>query len=89
MAHLLTSAVINPGQGVAPPGAGKITLILQWTAWGVFAMCIAGVLITAAKLAHAHNQGYGGGGQHISSLWWAMGACVLAGSASAVVGALS
>ena len=37
MAYLLTLAVIDPGQGVAPPGAGKLTTILQWTAWGVFA----------------------------------------------------
>ena len=60
MLHLLTLAVVNPGQGVAPPGAGKLTTILQWTAWGVFALCVGGVLISAAKLAHSHNQGYGG-----------------------------
>ena len=60
MVHLLTLAVINPGQGKAPPGAAKLTTILQWTAWGVFALCVAGVLISAAKLAHSHQQGYGG-----------------------------
>ena len=64
MLHLLTLAVANPGQGVAPPGADKLTTILQWTAWAVFALCVGGVLINAAKLAHAHNQGYGGASQH-------------------------
>src|SRR5450755_1896373 len=89
MLHLLTLAVINPGQGVAPPGAGKLTTILQWTAWGVFALCVGGVLISAAKLAHSHNQGYGGASQHTTSLVWTLVACVIAGSAAAIVGALS
>ena len=42
MSHLLTLAVVNPGQGVAPPGADKLTTILQWTAWAVFALCVGG-----------------------------------------------
>jgi len=82
-------AVFDPGQGVAPPGAAKLTTIVQWTAWGVFALCLGGVLISAAKLAHAHNQGHGGAGQHITNLVWTLVACVIAGSASAIVGALS
>ncbi len=43
MLHLLTVAVVNPGQGVAPPGAGKLTTILQWTAWAVFALSVGAV----------------------------------------------
>ena len=89
MLHLLTLAVVDPGQGVAPPGAGKLTTILQWTAWGVFALCVGGVLISAAKLAHSHNQGYGGANQHTTSLVWTLVACVIAGSSAAIVGALS
>jgi len=89
MLHLFTIAVVNPGKGVPPPGANKLTTILQWTAWGVFALCVAGVLISAAKLAHAHNQGYGGANQHTTSLAWTLVACVIAGSASAFVAALS
>src|SRR5947209_5287691 len=46
MSHLLTLAIVNPGQGKAPPGAAKLTTILQWTAWGVFALCVGGVLIS-------------------------------------------
>jgi hypothetical protein len=85
----LIAAVPNPGQGKAPPGSDKLLTILQWTAWGVFALCVAGVLISAAKLAHSHNQGYGGANQHTTSLVWTLCACVVAGSASAIVGALS
>ena len=89
ISHLISLAVINPGQGVAPPGASKLTTILQWTAWGVFALCVGGVLISAAKLAHAHNQGLQGANQHTTSLVWTLVACVIAGSAAAIVGALS
>jgi hypothetical protein len=85
--HLM--AIINPGQGVAPPGADKLTTIVQWTAWGVFAVCLGGVLLSAAKLAHAHNQGHGGANQHIQNLVWTLVGCVIAGSASAIVAALS
>jgi hypothetical protein len=85
----LLAAVPNPGQGIAPPGSDKLLTILQWTAWGVFALCVAGVLISAAKLAHAHNQGYGGANQHTTNLVWTLVASVIAGSAAAIVGALA
>src|ERR1019366_4618715 len=89
MTQLLTLAIINPGQGVAPPGAAKLTTILQWTAWGVSALCVGGVPISEAKLAHSHNQGHGGASQHTTSLVWTLVACVIAGSSAAIVGALS
>ena len=92
MPHALTNlifAVPDPGQGVAPPGSDKLLTILQWTAWGVFGLCVAGVLISAAKLANSHQQGYGGGAIHTTSLVWTLVACVVAGSASAIVGALA
>ena len=79
----------QPGAGEGAPGAGKLTTILQWTAWGVFALCVGGVLISAAKLAHSHQQGYGGASQHTTSLVWTLVACVIAGSSAAIVGALS
>ena len=55
----------------------------------MFALCVGGVLISAAKLAHSHNQGYGGANQHTTSLVWTLVACVIAGSSAAIVGALS
>ena len=54
----------------------------------VFGLCVAGVLVSAAKLAHTHSQG-GYGGQQQTSLIWTLAACVIAGSASAIVGALA
>ena len=55
----------------------------------MFALCVGGVLISAAKLAHSHQQGYGGASQHTTSLVWTLVACVIAGSSAAIVGALS
>ena len=86
--HLVAAAIPDPGQGLAPPGSGKFLTILQWFAWGVFAVCVGGVLYSAGRLALAHNQG-GYGGQHQSGLIWTLVACVVAGSASLIVGALA
>jgi len=84
----ILAAIPDPGQGIAPPGSGQFLLILQWGAWVVFALCVAGVLVSAAKLAHTHSQG-GYGGQQQGSLVWTLAACVIAGSASVIVGALA
>lgn len=76
----------DPGQGSAPPGADKLEKVLQWLAWCVFALCVAGILIVAGRMAVQHRRGEGG--EHVTGLAWVAVACVLAGSASAVVGAL-
>jgi hypothetical protein len=81
-------AVYDPGQGTAPPNAGnKVDTIVSWIAWLVFAGCLVGVLISAVKLAF-ERQGFGGGQSH-TSLLFALGACVVAASASGLVGALA
>lgn len=84
--HALAAAVPNPGQGEEPPGAEQLTTILRWVAWTVFGLCVAGVLLVAGKMAVSHHRGQGG--EHAQGLAWVFGACVLAGSASAFVGAL-
>jgi hypothetical protein len=87
--NLLVAAVPNPGHGSPPPGSGKLLTILQWVAWGTFALCVAGVLASGARLAIAHNQGYGGGQQHAMGLVWALLGAVIAGSAASIVTVLS
>jgi hypothetical protein len=81
------SSVVDPGTGSAPPGAGQLKTILSYLAWGVTATCVAGVLIASAKMAVSHHRG-GGGGEHAGALAWVLVAAVVAGSASALVGAL-
>jgi hypothetical protein len=84
-------AVTDPGQGTAPPTAGaKIDTIVSWVAWLTFAACLVGVLVSAIGLAFDKGGfGGGGGGQGHMKLLWSLGACVVAASASALVGALA
>ena len=79
-------AVFNPGTGQQPPGTGGLTTILQWIAWIVCGICVAGVLMVAGRMAVMHNRGEGG--QHMVGIAYVLGACVLVGAASALVGAL-
>lgn len=76
----------DPGSGQAPPGFEKIELLLKWVAWIVFAMCVMGILIVSGRMAIMHQRGQGG--EHAAGLGWVMGACVLAGVASSLVGLL-
>jgi hypothetical protein len=84
------AAVFDPGTGAAPPGnaATDVDLIISWIAWLTFAACMAGVLLSAVQLAF-ERQGIGGGGQAHTKLLWALGGCIVAGSAAAIVGALA
>jgi hypothetical protein len=81
------AGVPDPGQGLAPPGSAQLLTVLKYLSWGVSLACVAGVLIVAAKMAVAHGRG-GGGGEHAASLGWVLGAAVIAGSASALIGAV-
>jgi len=79
-------AVPNPGSGEAPPGVGdKVLKLLKWVAYLASAACVAGLIVTAARMAIAHRRG---DDTNVSQLGWVLGACVLIGSASGIVGAL-
>ncbi len=82
--------VYNPGTGSPPPGnaGADVDLIISWIAWLTFAACLVGVLVSAVQLAF-ERQGIGGGGQAHTKLLWALGGCIVAGSAAAIVGALA
>jgi len=82
------AAIPNPGQGTAPPGSAQLLKIMSWGAWGVFGVCVVGVLLSGAKMAVDRQRG-GGHGEHGASLAWTLVGCVVAGSASAIVGALA
>lgn len=78
------AAVPDPTQGTDPPGAAEFNNILHWLFYGVTLLCVAGVLICAGKMAVQHRHGEAG--QHFGAIGMVLGACVLAGSASALVG---
>ena len=51
-------AVINPGQGTAPPGvAGPVTMVISWVAWTVFALCVVGVLTVGGQARRRPSAG--------------------------------
>lgn len=80
------AGVPDPGTGTEPPGMGGLLKILKWVAWVVSGICVVGVLMVAGRMAVMHNRGEGG--QHLTGIGYVLGACVLVGAASALVGAL-
>lgn len=84
MTAVSTLAVIDPGQGEAPPGSDAFTTVVKWVAWVVFGLAVIGVLITAGGLAVQNRRGQAG--EHAASLGWVCAACVVAASAGAIVG---
>ena len=88
MHHQLATAaqVLDPGQGVPPPGAEGIATIVQWVAWIVPAICVLGVLLVSGRMALAHRRG--DGAEYAAGLGYVFGAVVLVGSASGLIAAL-
>ena len=84
----LLAAIVNPGQGTAPPGSDKFTTIIKWGAWGVFAVAVLAVLVSAGKMMFAHRGG-GLSSDHTASLAYTLVAVVIAGFATAIVQALA
>lgn len=77
---------VDPGQGKKPPGSEGLTKAIQWVAWIVLALCVTGVLIVAGRMAVSHQRGQGG--EHATGLAYVLGACILVGAASGLVGSL-
>jgi hypothetical protein len=80
------SDILDPGSGVAPPGAEGITTIVEWVAWVVLAVCVVGVLLVGGRMALAHRRG--DGGRYAADLGYVLGGAVLVGSASGLIAAL-
>lgn len=82
----LPHAVPDPGRGEAPPGSAGLVTILRWVFYIASAMCVLGVLVAGGMMAISVR--HGSGGEHVSRLGWALGGCIIIGSASALVSAL-
>ena len=81
-------AVPNPGRGEPPPGFDKFVTLLKWAAAISLGACVLGFLICAGTIALQHRTG-GGVGDHGGRVGAVMAACILIGSASAIVTALT
>jgi exosortase/archaeosortase len=72
--------------GTRPPGADGIDTVISWVTWIAFSICILGVVIAGAMMAIGQRRGEGG--EHAARLGWVLAACIVIGSASALVGTL-
>lgn len=81
-----TAGVLDPGEGVPPPGAEGIVTIVQWIAWTVLAVCVVGVLLVGGRMAVAHRRGEGA--RYAAELGFVLGGAILVGSASGLIAAL-
>lgn len=86
-------AALAPGDEYKPddskvpgPLKEKVRQLLGFVSWTVGGLCVAGVLMVGGRMAVMHRRGEGG--EHASGLAWVGGACILVGSAAAIVGAL-
>ena len=75
-----------PLQTWAAPAVGdKVLTLLRWVAYLASTACVAGILYTAGRMAMAHRRG---DDTNVSQLGFVLGACILIGAASGIVGAL-
>lgn len=92
LVHVFSDAVsqlpliTNPGVGSKPPGSEKLDLVLKWVVWISFSICILGIVVAGAMMAVGQRRGEGG--EHAARLGWVLAACIVIGSASALVGML-
>jgi type IV secretory pathway VirB2 component (pilin) len=70
----------------APPGADKLNKVLGWVKWIAYTVCILGILVAGAMMAVGQRRGEGG--EHAARLGWVLAACIVIGSATALVDAL-
>jgi len=79
----MADVVPNPNPQ-APPGVDtKVNTILGILMYLVISACVAGVLLCAGKLAIAHRRGESG--EAAGQLGGVAAACILVGSAAAIV----
>jgi ABC-type Fe3+ transport system permease subunit len=78
----------NPGGGTPPPGAEKITTVIQWVAWLFFAGCVVGIFYAGGQMIYEHSRGLGGG-EGTSRLVKVLVCTILGASASGIVGVLA
>jgi hypothetical protein len=91
MISLLSVVFVPEGNAPNPPPAppagdvgADIQTVIGWVMWLAIAACVAGIIITAARMAIAHRRG---GDADVAQLGWVLGACILIGSAAAIVNA--
>jgi len=74
-----------PGAPGRPPFAANLMEVVNYAAWLGMAVCAAGFMICAVKMASTYRHGDGEG--NVFGVGWVMLACLVIGSASGLVNA--
>lgn len=82
-AAMVTAINVAP---TPPPGSEKLLTGLGYVMWGVSIACVLGVLILGGKMALSAGSSHAGHGIG-KGLGFVLGAMVLIGAATAIVGA--
>jgi hypothetical protein len=86
LAQLIPEIISMGTGGTPPPGSERINEVISWVVWIAFAVCVLGVVIAGAMMAVGQRRGEGG--EHAARLGWVLAACIVIGSAAALVQAL-
>ena len=84
--HLISEASRLPLMDDKPPGWDKLEGVVTWVKWIAYTVCGLGILIAGAMMAVGQRRGEGG--EHAARLGWVLAACIVIGSATALVDAL-
>ncbi|WP_199237107.1 TrbC/VirB2 family protein [Kribbella antiqua] len=84
LVHLI-SEVANqiPTIDPEPPGHEKLDGVVTWVKWIAYLICGLGIIIAGAMMAIGQRRGEGG--EHAARLGWVLAACIVIGSATAIV----
>ena len=88
MFNLVTSVIAAPPpvKPVPPPGADKISQLINWAAWIVTALGVVGIILVGAYLMCRNDRGEGSNAT--TKLGSVLGGLILVSAASAIVGLL-
>jgi hypothetical protein len=68
------------------PIQDKLQTVVDWVKWIAYLVCGLGILIAGGMMAVGQRRGEGG--EHAARLGWVLAACIVIGSATALVDAL-
>jgi hypothetical protein len=84
LVHLVSEAAnLLPMIDDEPPGMDKLKGVVNWVKVIAYVICGLGILIAGAMMAVGQRRGEGG--EHAARLGWVLAACIVIGSATALV----
>lgn len=78
--------VPNPGDGTAPPGAGKFKDIMGWAKWLALGVCVVALIAAGAVMGFGGRTG--DGGEHATRIGRVLVGVVVVSAAFSAVGLL-